>query len=326
MSNEYEDCVNVPQAQSVAMPIDPIRTKVLALESGGKYISLIEKTRMVAKGKSHAMMSMGSVGVAKSTLIQETLKEEGLREGKDFVFVRGYSTPLALYEKLYQNREEGKIVVIDDCDVVLKNKTCLDLLKAVLDDKYQRHVCYATKKQSGSLPSSFIFTGSVIFITNYQPKENDIHFLAIQDRCLVQKLYLTTREKLEYLEKIIVPNDYKNTSLDDRLKIFAMMKEIVFQGGVHFSYRTYFQMMDFFIHDPKHFEIHLRELLPCDTDLTQLLQLMRERPNEPRFWKSEFMNQTKKSARTYFNLLSKARAILPKVTKPTKSAENELCE
>ncbi|MGE0632132.1 MAG: hypothetical protein AB7O96_06970 [Pseudobdellovibrionaceae bacterium] len=284
---------------------------VLDLESGGKYLSLIEKVKMIARNSSHAMMSMGDVGVGKSTVIIETLKSERLLEGKDYIIMRGYSTAMALYEKLYQNREAGKIVVIDDCDVVLKNKTCLDILKAVLDDKYHRIVNYETRRKGADLPKSFVFTGAVIFITNYKPRENDIHFLAIQDRCMVQKLYLTTREKLEYIEKVIAPNDYKKTTLEERKKIFQLMKEVVIQGGVHFSYRTYFQLLDFYKHDLKNFGIHLRELLPYDNELTFLLKMMKDRPDDTEFWQSKWMEATGKSRRSYYYALAKVKDILP---------------
>lgn len=284
---------------------------VMELASASKYLGLIEKTRMIAAKKNHALMSMGDVGIGKSTIIIETLKREGLLEGKDFILVRGYSTAMALYEKLYQNRESGKIVVIDDCDIVLKNKTCLDILKAVLDDKYHRVVNYETRRKGTDLPKQFTFTGAVIFITNYKPKENDIHFLAIQDRCLVQRLYLTAKEKLEYIKKIIVPEDYKNTTLDDRVKIFKLMEDTIATGGIHFSYRTYFHMLDFYKHDLNTFHIHLKELLPCDNEVTELIRIMNTNPDDKECWMSQFMAITGKSRRTYFYTLSKAKDALP---------------
>lgn len=288
-----------------------LSSQILELEAGPKYFSMIEKVKMVARGTSHALMVMGHVGVAKSTIVKETLTSEGLQEGKDFVFMRGFSTPMALYEKLFQNRETGKVLVIDDCDAVIKNKTSLDLLKAVLDDKYQRVVNYETRRKGSDLPKSFVYGGRVIFITNYQPKESDIHFLAIQDRCLVQKVYLSAREKLEYIEKILVPADYKSTTLEDRKMAFNFMRDAVVEGGIHFSYRHFYQILDFYKHDRENFHVHLRELVPVDTDTTLLLRLRRERPNDREFWMTRFMELTGKSRRTYFYALEKVRDILP---------------
>lgn len=288
--------------------------KVLRLEAGKKYFSLIEKIRMIAKRRCHAMMAMGDVGVGKSTLVKMILEEEGLQEGKDFVFVRGYTTAMSLYEKLYNHREAGKIVIIDDCDAALRNTTCLDILKAVLDDKYQSFVSYETRRQKTELPKTFTFAGSVIFITNYQPKEKDVHFLAIQDRCLVQRLHLTTREKLEYIKEIIVPEEYKTSSDDDRKKIFDLMEDTVTHGGVHFSYRTYHQLLDFYAHDPENFDIHLRELIPHDTDATLVLRLNKEFSKDPEECRNRFMQLTGKSRRTYFYVLEKVKDFLPKET------------
>lgn len=295
-------------------------TTVLKLEAGPKYYSLIEKTKMVAQRKSHAMMCLGDVGVGKSTIIKETLESENLDEGKHFIFMRGFTTPMALYERLYENCESGKIIIIDDCDAALKNKTCLDLMKAVLDDKYQRQVSYETRRQSSELPKSFVFAGSVIFISNYRAKENDIHFRAIQDRCLVQKMHLTTREKLEYIEKIIVPQDYKSTTQDERKKIFALMRDCVAQGGEKFSFRAYFQLLDFYKHDPKNFDIHLKQIIPHDNELTCLLEI--RKVGTKKEWMQRFMEVTGKSRRSYFYAAQRLDEIFPE-SPSTKGGANE---
>ena len=283
--------------------------KVLSLAAGEKYYSLISKTEMVAKQRRHAMLAMGDCGIGKSTIIKNTLERLGQTEGKDFIFVRGYSTPFALYKILHENNEHKKIVIIDDCDSVLKNTTSLDILKAVLDDKFKRTVSYETMRKTEDLPKSFVFVGSVIFITNFRPKECDVHFLSIQDRCMVQKLYLNAQEKLEYIEEVIVPQDFKQSSLTDRKKIFSEMKDGVSKGGVDFSYRTFFQLLDFYQHDPRKFEIHLRELLPMDQEVSLILKSIKEHPKDPKQWMKNFMDATGKSRRSFFYAKKKALGI-----------------
>jgi hypothetical protein len=303
---EAEGCPD-PRIEAIA------RTDILAevskLSSSKKYQGMVEKVMMVVRAFSHAMMAAGEPGVAKSTLILATLIAEGLKEGVHFVVVRGYSTPLALYEQLL--RHNGKIIVVDDCDGVFRNSISLDILKAALDDKFQRTISYATQRQSKDIAKSFVFTGRVIFVTNYRSRQNDAHFAAIEDRCLVQTLYLSAREKLEYIERIILPSDYKTTTLEDRKKVFGLMEDIILaKGGLNFSFRTYLKALDHFIFNPQSIHIHLRELIQCETEATLLMNLRKE-STDKEYWMTEFMKITGKSRRTYFNWLKKVKELQP---------------
>lgn len=279
------------------------------LSSAPKYKAFIEKIQMVARASNHAMIVVGEAGVAKSTIVPLILNDEGLTHEKDYIFVRGYSTALSFFQKLYDNN--GKIIVVDDCDAILTNRTSLDILKAALDDKFQRTISYETRRQNTDLPKTFNFTGRIIFITNFKPKENDIHFAAVKDRCLVQTLYLSTKEKLEYIEKIIVPSDYKNTTLDERKNVFTLLADMVTTGGTTFSFRTYLKALDHHRFNPETVEIHLEELVQSKSELTLLITLRKERPQDPEYWRTRFMEVTGKSRRTYFYNLAKVKQILP---------------
>lgn len=127
------------------------------------------------------------------------------------------------------------------------------------------------------------------------------------------RLYLSTREKLEYIKEIIVPCDYKNTTLEDRDKIFHLMEDTIASGSIHFSYRTYFQLLDFYKHDLVNFNVHLKELLPFDNELTMLIEIIKTTPNEKESWFSKFIEITGKSRRTYFYTLAKAKDALPEM-------------
>jgi hypothetical protein len=204
-----------------------------------------------------------------------------------------------------------KIIVIDDCDAILTNRTSLDILKAALDDKFQRTIYYETRSKSTDLPRSFNFSGRVIFITNYKPRENDVHFAAIKDRCLVQALYLSTKEKLEYIEKIIVPSDYKNTTLEERKNVFSFLCNIVSSGGVNFSFRTYLRALDHYRFNPKTIEIHIEGLTQSKSEYGILIALRKERPNDPEYWRTRFIEITGKSRRTYFYHLAEVKKLSP---------------
>ena len=86
---------------------------------------------------------------------------------KSYVVVKGFTTAKSLYRSLYENR--NSILVLDDCDSSLKDKTAVSMLKAALDSD-NRVVTYASEITS-DLPKSFTFNGSVVFISNLKMKE-----------------------------------------------------------------------------------------------------------------------------------------------------------
>ena len=62
-------------------------------------------------------------GIGKTYEILECLKEHKLKQNKDFVYVNGQITPLALFKTL--SRYQSKIIVMDDIEGVLSNKISL---------------------------------------------------------------------------------------------------------------------------------------------------------------------------------------------------------
>lgn len=81
-----------------------------------------------------------------------------------FTMIKGYSTAKGLYRTLYENREN--LVVFDDCDAVINDKTGVDLLKSALDSYDERIITWNSELQGSDLPKKFFFKGSIIFISN----------------------------------------------------------------------------------------------------------------------------------------------------------------
>ena len=98
--------------------------------------------QLLHKGAINSFIFTGSGGIGKTTAVTNTLTELGLREdtpdapGGDFLSIRGFSTPRALYDTLYLYN--GKILVLDDADQVFKDPLGANLIKAALDDKKER--------------------------------------------------------------------------------------------------------------------------------------------------------------------------------------------
>jgi hypothetical protein len=120
---------------------------------------------------------------------------------RDFVFFKGYSTARGLYNTLYDNN--GKLIIFDDCDSVLEDKTSKNILKSALDSYEERTISWMAKmNKNDEYPSQFDFTGRIIFISN---KSKDSIDGALKSRSLMVDLTMTPEEKIERLTYIL-PN------------------------------------------------------------------------------------------------------------------------
>lgn len=153
-------------------------------------------------GKTHAVISaLNSLGL--SAHIPPTMNEEPdedesvVQESEyDYIQIKGFSTAKALYRTLYENN--GKIIVFDDCDNILKDANSTNLLKAALDSYEERIICWSSEKMD-DLPKRFYFTGRVIFISNLSLSQFPQPIIS---RSIKVDLTLTVQEKLERIYQV----------------------------------------------------------------------------------------------------------------------------
>ncbi len=170
-----------------------------------RFQFLAKFVEMVLSGSMVSTIITGEGGLGKTHAVMEALKKAKLREVKDYVIVKGYATPKALYATLFENN--GKIVVFDDCDSVLKDPTAVNLLKGALDSYEKRTISWLQQGFIPSeLPSYFEFTGKVIFISNMDASKMDG---AVKSRSICVDLSMTIQDKIERMQFIlpkILPN------------------------------------------------------------------------------------------------------------------------
>jgi len=191
-------------------------------------------TSMVASGSRNSLIVCGDAGVGKSKTVMTALEQCGLREGRDYIVIKGKSTVLGLYESLYRN--SGKILVYDDCDSILRNNDSVNILKGALDSGDERMISWNSRftfdtnttftleerklLAKGKLPNKFEFEGRVIFITNLPKDKLDN---ALKSRSFVIDVCLTTTEVLNRIETII------EKLVADDPKVTIQMKKQVLQ-------------------------------------------------------------------------------------------------
>ena len=198
---DYE-LVDAPVVADVA---DPAVDEQRMTEIAERFDILNEMTKAVLNGDIRAMIVAGPPGVGKSFGIEGELERANLfdqisgRRVKSEM-IKGTASALGMYKALYKYSDENSVVVFDDCDSILLDDVCLNLLKGALDSGKKRRISWLADSHSlrnEGIPDQFDFKGGVIFITNLKfdqmksQKTRD-HLDAIQSRCHYLDLTLDT--------------------------------------------------------------------------------------------------------------------------------------
>lgn len=187
-------------------------------------------TDAVAQGVARGLIISGPPGVGKSfgveTILDTYEAEHKLRGGKGSrtEVVKGSMTPIGLYQTLYMNSSKGDITVFDDCDTILFDEVCLNMLKAVLDSGKKRMLSW--KSESAALrregiPDRFEFKGGVIFITNLsfenvRSKKIQDHLNALMSRCHYIDLEMDSiRDRFLRIDQIVRDGMLKEYNFGD---------------------------------------------------------------------------------------------------------------
>lgn len=183
---------------------------------GKRFNILDEMTKACITGDVRAMIVVGPPGVGKSYGVEKQLEKAGIyselgSRPKPYDVVKGAMSAIGLYCKLFNYKEKDNVLVFDDCDSVLQDELSLNILKAALDSKKTRKICWNTdsyKLRNEGVPDTFNFEGSAIFITNVKfenvkSKKLQDHLEAVQSRCHYLDLTLdSNRDKLLRIKQI----------------------------------------------------------------------------------------------------------------------------
>ena len=167
------------------------------------YESLEELTKAVGNQVLNGLVIAGGAGLGKSYTVNKVLTD--LNNGEyGHVFWRGFLKPTHLYRMLWENRNPGQVIVLDDCDM-WTDQTALNILKAALELKPSRTIGWGSEKEfisedGETIPRYFQYQGSIIFLTNLPFREminsngkNVEHLKAIESRSLVLDLKIKTK-------------------------------------------------------------------------------------------------------------------------------------
>lgn len=219
--------------------VDPIivESKPCEFSPTERFTFVSKFIKLLGKGVINSFILTGSGGIGKTTAVTNALGEMGLREDTpnqpfgDYMIIRGFSTPRALYETLYNYKD--KILVLDDADQVFKDPLGANLLKAALDDKKERIINWNTSRDDSDIPTRFTYTGKIIFISNLSINNFP---QALVSRSQKVDMTLTTDEKVEVIgsvfQKMKKDNQVKTDVLEFVKKYAKESKDLNIRSAV----------------------------------------------------------------------------------------------
>lgn len=124
----------------------------------------------VIAGNVSSMVVCGAPGVGKTYTLETALKAaERSRRIKGMVEIKGSISAIGLFFKLWENREKGQVMVLDDIDSVYGDEEAMNLLKTALDSSKKRVVSWIKDSsflRDRDIPDSFEYKGQIVFLTN----------------------------------------------------------------------------------------------------------------------------------------------------------------
>lgn len=211
-----------------------------------KEMSVYVKT--VINGLQPGVIICGAPGIGKTYKITKQLEAAGYRDGHNMEIIKGKATPRQLYLSLYNYKEKGNILVIDDADALVGPKApedCINMLKAALDSTSTPEGRKVSYRVTGTLydddgieiPKTLYYKGGVIVITNYSVGQLDT---ALRGRTFVQELDFSNEQLLQVIEDMIDKLGGGLISMRSKNKALDYLKELARSGAdMEISIRTF---------------------------------------------------------------------------------------
>lgn len=205
--------------------------------------------KSVIKGLQPGCILCGAPGIGKTYRVLRQLKVAGYTNGQNLDIIKGKCTPRQMYLTMYEHKDPGQIIVIDDADSLVGPKApedIINILKGALDsttdDDGGRIVSYRVsgdlKDDEGvPVPKTMSFKGSVIVITNYAVGQLDT---ALRGRVFTQSLDFTTEQLLQIIKEIMPNIDPVHLKPKAKIKAYEYLNELAEKGSsMEISIRTF---------------------------------------------------------------------------------------
>lgn len=181
------------------------------------YFNMDMLTNSVADGITKSMIVSGSAGIGKSFGIKKILDDHT----SEYLFIKGYVRPTAIFKLLYENRFNNQVLIFDDADSIFFDETGLNLLKGALELSNTRTISWLSEKTFSDIdgmeiPKTFEYCGTIIFLTNLNFNE------------LIEK----GNKISPHLEALRSRSIYFDMKMRSKREVLSRIKQVVAESGI----------------------------------------------------------------------------------------------
>jgi hypothetical protein len=224
--------ITVQKQRSIHADIEVVKDGV-HVNSAGQAIEIVDDfdinerfeiledlVGMVANGESNSCIVVGQGGLGKTHSVIKAFRDNNVTDRDELIansevgatipydgtytFIKGYLTARMLYQLLWERN--GSILVFDDADSIQKDQNALNVLKAALDSYKKRVISWHAKGiEEEGIPSSFEFTGRIVFISNMRMDTWDS---AVRSRCMTVDVHMTKQQIVTRMRAILENPDF----------------------------------------------------------------------------------------------------------------------
>ncbi len=209
---------------------------------------------MVVKGYSNSLILVSKAGLGKTTLLMNTMKE--LKLEKHYLYCNSYITSLQLFKILDKTNklDDPRILILDDVEMILKDKLILGLLKGALWEANGKRIVNYNSSTPKIQDNTIIpdFKGRIVFLLNEFLSDNEL-IKALKDRGLYYELKMTNDQILDFMAREMVKDKTQQ-------KVFYYLKSLV-KNDTELSYRTLVKAFQIHACSPNHWREIVRTLI-----------------------------------------------------------------
>jgi len=204
--------------------------KLTDIASDTFYENLNNSIDLLMSNKSFSLLMVaGRGGTGKTTKGREILARKEI----NFAYRSGHITPLELFRILHENYNK-QVVIFDDSQPILENKSSISLLLQACDTRDVREVMWNTSKDL-DISKRFEFEGKIIIITNQEFEEIYEPLSTRSIKCEVDFDNLTMMKiinslcKLEETEKEMIMNLLNENfyKMEMNLRLYKLLEMIL---------------------------------------------------------------------------------------------------
>ena len=228
-------------------------------------------------GNIRSMMIAGASGIGKTFTLQKKLHDANTFKDTRYEIVSGGISAIGLYKLGYKMRDANRVIVLDDSDDIYSEDATLSILKVMCDSSKYRTVHWlkesaALKDGDETIPTSYEFNGSIIFVTNQNIQQMILddrnkfvpHLKALVSRSLYLDLLIHNRHQLgvwinhiAHTAGLFDEFDFTKAECDRILKFVNDHRERVWSLDL----RTVVNACEIYKTDPGNFEMIARNTI-----------------------------------------------------------------